>query len=137
MNKGEVDRWLERYVEAWKTYDREQIAELFAEDVSYRYHPYDVPIIGRDEVVDSWLGEGEHAGASTRDEPGTYDARYRAVAIDADVAVAVGTSTYRPEPAGPVTSTFENCFVMRFDAAGRCSEFTEWYVERPASALVV
>jgi len=26
---------------------------------------------------------------------------------------------------------YDNCFVMRFDAAGRCREFTEWYVRRP------
>ena len=27
---------------------------------------------------------------------------------------------------------YDNCFVMRFDADGRCREFTEWYVKRPA-----
>ena len=26
---------------------------------------------------------------------------------------------------------YDNCFVMAFDAEGRCREFTEWYVERP------
>jgi ketosteroid isomerase-like protein len=134
MNKPEVDRWLERYVEAWKTYDRERIAALFAENVSYRYHPYDESIVGRDAVVDSWLGESDQPGASTRDEPGTYDATYRAVAVDGDVAVATGSTSYSSAPDGPTSSTFDNCFVMRFDSSGRCSEFTEWYVERPEPA---
>ena len=40
-------------------------------------------------------------------------------------------STYRDVPDGPVTKTFENCFVMRFDAEGRCREFTEYYLKRP------
>jgi hypothetical protein len=31
-----------------------------------------------------------------------------------------------------VEQVYDNCFVMRFDAAGRCREFTEWFVERPA-----
>jgi hypothetical protein len=48
------------------------------------------------------------------------------------VAVATGFSVYRATPDGPVDRTFDNCFVMRFDAAGRCREFTEWYVERPS-----
>jgi ketosteroid isomerase-like protein len=128
MDKAEVDRWLEAYVRAWKSYDQDEIAALFAEDVSYRYHPYDPPVEGRDAVVESWLGEGDHEGASSRDEPGTYDATYTAVAVDGDVAVATGTSTYTGDP----PRVFHNCFVMRFDADGRCCEFTEWYVQRRA-----
>ena len=133
MDKTEVDRWLRAYVEAWKTYDRDLIGELFAEDVEYRYHPYDDPVQGRDAVVRSWLGEEEYVGASTRDEKGTYDAAYRAVAVDGDVAVATGSSTYFSSPGGPMQKVYDNCFVMRFDLAGRCREFTEWYVQRPGS----
>lgn len=128
VDKTEVDRWLRAYVEAWKSYDRDQIGELFAEDVKYRYHPYDDPVEGRDAVVRSWLGD---AGASTRDKKGTYDAAYRAVAVDGDLAVATGSSSYLSEPGGPVQKVFDNCFVMRFDSAGQCREFTEWYVPRP------
>ncbi len=133
MDRKDVDRWLDAYVSAWKSYDREQIADLFSADVVYRYHPYDEPVSGRDEVVKSWLGEDEHPspGASTRDPEGTYDATYRALAVDSDVAVATGSSSYRGTPDGPIERVFDNCFVMRFDAAGRCREFTEWYIERP------
>jgi ketosteroid isomerase-like protein len=130
VEKDEVDRWLQAYVEAWRTYDREQIAALFSEDVSYRYHPYDEPLRGRDAVVASWLGEGG-ADTSTRDDPGTYDATYRAVAIAGDTAVATGTTIYSLTPGTPPSKVFENCFLMRFDSAGRCREFTEWYMQRP------
>ncbi len=130
MEDESAQRWLDRYLRAWLSYDPQQIAALFTEDVRYRYHPYDEPIVGRDAVVSSWLGEGS-AGASTRDEPGTYDADYAPVAVDGDVVVATGTSRYRESPDGPVVRTYENCFVMRFDAEGRCREFTEFYLERP------
>ncbi len=130
MTREDVDRWLGAYVEAWMTYDRDEVEALFAEGVSYRYHPGDEPITGRDAVVESWLGEGDHPDASDRDEPGTFDASYRAVAVDGDVAVATGTSSYSASPGGPVARVYDNCFVMRFDAEGRCSEFTEWFVQR-------
>jgi ketosteroid isomerase-like protein len=132
MDRQDVDRWLARYVEAWDTYDRERIGALFADDVEYRYHPYDEPVRGREAAVASWLGEGEHEGASTPDEPGTYEASYRAVAVDGDTAVAVGTSTYRTEPGGPIDKIYDNCFLLRFASDGRCREFTEWYMERPS-----
>jgi ketosteroid isomerase-like protein len=133
MDPVQVEAWLRAYVEAWKSYDREAIGALFSDDVQYRYHPYDNPVEGRRAVVESWLGEGEHEGASERDEEGTYDAAYRPMAVDGDVAVATGSSTYLTEPGGPVEKVYDNCFVMRFDAAGRCREFTEWFVKRPGA----
>jgi ketosteroid isomerase-like protein len=133
MERADVQRWLNAYVEAWRAYDRDRIAALFADEIEYRYNPYDEPVRGRDAVVESWLGEGDHKGASTRDEEGTYDAAYEPVAVDGEVAVAIGISTYLSEPGGRVEKVYDNCFVMRFDADGRCREFTEWYMKRPAA----
>ena len=131
MDTVQVEAWLRAYVEAWKSYDREAIGALFSDDVECRYHPYDPPVRGRDAVVDSWLGESDAEGAPGRDEEGTYDASYRAVAVDGDTAVATGRSTYTAGPGGPVDEVFHNCFVMRFDSDGRCREFTEWFMEEP------
>jgi ketosteroid isomerase-like protein len=130
MTKEDVDRWLVAYIEAWNTYDPEQIAALFTQDIAYRYHPYDDPIEGRDEVIKAWRAEGDHPEAGTRDDPGTYEAKYRAVAVDGDVAVATGTSSYKDSADGPVVRVYDNCFVMGFDSDGRCREFTEWFMKR-------
>lgn len=134
-DRARVERWLDAYVAAWKSYDREEIAALFSEDVEYRFHPYDEPVRGREAVVAAWLGESEQEGASERDAPGTYDASYAPAAVDGDVAVATGTSTYASESGGPVTDAYDNCFVLRFDGQGRCSEFTEYFVKRPPERL--
>lgn len=122
MEKQEATQWLERYVGAWKSNDRNDIAQLFSDDAEYRYHPYDEPLRGRDAIVESWLEEP--------DPPGTYDARYEPIAIDGDVAVATGTTTYYDDQ-GSVERIYDNCFVMRFERDGRCREFTEWYQKRP------
>lgn len=134
MDKAEVDRWLGSYVEAWKTYDPDLIGALFADDIKYRYHPYDDPLVGRHAVVGSWVGESDAPGVSARDAPGTYDANYAAIAVDGDSAVATGVTTYYDAPGGSVDRVFHNCFVMRFDGGMRCTEFTEWYMERPPAA---
>jgi hypothetical protein len=131
MDREAAQDWLNRYVGAWISYDPDDISGLFSEDIAYRYHPYDQPIVGRDSVVASWLGELGSGDASTRDEPGTYEAAYSPVAVDGDIVVATGTSRYRELPGGPVVRTYENCFVMRFDGEGRCREFTEYYIRRP------
>jgi len=130
MDRATAQAWLDRYVSAWLSYDANDIAGLFTEDVAYRYHPNDDPIVGRAAVVASWLGESESDVASARDAPGTYSAQYAPVAVDGDVVVSTGTSRYREQPDGPVVRVYDNCFVMRFDAEGRCSDFTEYYVQR-------
>jgi ketosteroid isomerase-like protein len=130
MDHAAAQQWLDRYVAAWKSYDADDIGALFSDDVSYRYHPTDEPVIGRSAVVASWLGEADDESASTRDAPGTFDASYSPIAVDGEVVVATGTSTYLDEPEGAVTKVFDNCFVMRFDDEGRCREFTEYYQKR-------
>ncbi len=131
MDRASAQAWLDRYVAAWLSYDADDIRALFTDDIAYRYHPSDNPIVGREAVVASWLGESDSDGASTRDAPGTYSARYTPVAVDDDVVVATGTSSYSERPDGPIVRTYDNCFVMRFDSGGRCREFTEYYNRRP------
>ena len=131
MDRAGAQAWLDRYVAAWLSYDADDIGALFTDDIAYRYHPSDNPIVGREAVVASWLGESDSDGASTRDAPGTYSARYTPVAVDDDVVVATGTSSYSERSDGPIVRTYDNCFVMRFDSEGRCREFTEYYNRRP------
>jgi hypothetical protein len=126
-----AQNWLDRYVAAWKSYDTAEIAALFSAGVRSRFYPYAARIARRDAVVPGSLAQGPDAQGSTRDEPGTYDAHYAPVAVDGDVVVATGTTTYTETPGGPVTQVFDNCFVMRFDGRARCREFTEYYTKRP------
>ena len=111
--------WLDRYVAAWKSYDREAIGDLWSEDAQYRYHPEDEPVSGRDAIVASWLDE--------RDDPGTYDAHYEPLAIDGENHVASGWSRYFGAD-GQLVDEYWNVYLCRFDEAGRCREFTEWWI---------
>ena len=130
MTRDEVQRWLDDYVAAWRSYDPEAISDLFAEDAEYRYHPWDEPVIGRDAIVADWLGGGSSPSASTRDAPGTYDGKYAPYAVDGDRAVAVGETRYPPEG-----KRYANVYLLEFADDGRCSSFTEWYYrERPSSS---
>jgi hypothetical protein len=126
VTRENAERWLQKYVEAWRSYDPEAIGALFGEDAEYRYHPYDEPVSGRAAIVASWLEEDQ------RDEPGTWQARYDVVAIDGNVAVATGTSTYLT-PGGEIDRVYYNNFVLELDDDGRCKSFTEYYMEKPGS----
>ena len=120
MTHDEVQTWLDAYVEAWRTYEPQSIAALFAEDATYAYHPWDEGedvLRGRDAIVASWLEE--------RDPPGSWQARYRPLLVEGERAVVTGTTDYANG------DTFLNLWVLRFDGDGRCAEFVEWYVAPP------
>ena len=125
MTKAEVDAWLKKYIDAWRSYDHDSITALFTEDIEYRYHPWDEPVVGADTIAKSWVA------ADNRDEPNTWEAEYRCIAVDGDTAVATGHSTYLVAPGGDTRTVYDNCFVMRFTDDGRCRSFTEFFMERP------
>jgi ketosteroid isomerase-like protein len=118
MDHAAFQSWLDRYIAAWRSGDRNDIASLFSVDAAYYFGPYRDPVSGRDAIVDDWTASPDTAGS--------WEAEYRPLAVDGDVAVATGESRYPAEG-----KTYSNIFVCRFDGDGRCTEFREWFMERP------
>jgi ketosteroid isomerase-like protein len=124
VDKSLFQDWLDRYVEAWQSYDADRIAELFSADATYLYHPWDAdPLRGRDRIVSDWV--------DNKDAEGSWRASYSAVACDDDICVATGKSEYLTEDRASVDKTYWNVFVCRFDTDDRCSSFTEYFMEQP------
>jgi hypothetical protein len=125
VDRPAFEAWLERYVDAWRTYDEGTIGELFSEDARYRYHPWDEGeeiIDGREGIVASWLAE--------RDAPDSWRAEYHPWVVAGDDAIAVGVSRYLGPDGVTVEREYHNVFLCRFDADGRCAEFTEYFMRR-------
>jgi SnoaL-like domain len=121
MDRDTFQGWLDRYVEAWRSNDPGAVGELFSEDASYRWNPYDEPTRGRDEIVRAWTTQP--------DAPDAWQASYRVVAVDGDVGVAQGRTDYNERHHNFPGRSYDNIFVCRFDGDGRCREFTEWFME--------
>jgi hypothetical protein len=127
MDHATFQSWLDRYIDAWKLLDRVLIGDLFSPDVRYSFDPFDEAVVGRAAVVAAWLADP--------DEPGSWEADYEVLAIDGDTCVAHGRTRYLTDDRAAVDREFANIFVVRFDADGRCREFTEWYMRRRPEAV--
>ena len=124
MDRQQFQNWLDGYVEAWKTYDPDKIAALFADDVEYRYHPNDQGddvLHGRAAVVANWL--------ENKDPEGTVDAKYTPLAIDGDTYVAHGHSDYFDGPGGPLRDQYFNVYECKFNDKGECTQFIEYWIQ--------
>ena len=122
MTHADVQRWLDRYIAAWSSYDPKAIGDLFTDDAEYRYQPWADPVVGREAIVADWLG--------TKDGPGTWTASYDVWTFDGDRASAVGESRYT-NPDGSFKTLYYNHFQLRFDGHGKCVEFIEYFMELP------
>jgi hypothetical protein len=120
LSRDAFAAWLDAYVAAWRSNDAASIGALFSADASYSYRAGTDVVVGRDAIVAAWLREP--------DDPGTWDAKYEPLAIDGEVHVSVGWSRYLRED-GSLRDEYSNIFVCRFDAAGQCSDFMEWWMK--------
>jgi hypothetical protein len=109
--------WLDRYVGAWRSGVPAEILELFSDDARYSYGPFRDWVVGREAIAAGWLRRP--------DAPGSWEAEYRPLAVDGEVAVAVGETRYADG------RRYSNVFACRFDAEGRCVEFREWFMKEP------
>ena len=126
MNRELLQKWLEDYVEAWRTYEPEKIRNLFSENALYFYSPFDeeTHLRGREAIVADWLKQP--------DSVDSWEAHYVPVAVEGNVGVAQGRTRYF-EPDRSITRQFDNIFVLHFDDAGRCTRFTEWFMQPRSS----
>ena len=113
-----LQAWVDGYVQAWNSNDPAAVGALFSPDAAYHTEPYSQPWQGRDEIVRRWL--------ERKDAPGETEFRWHPLAVDADVAVVQGETVYRDPP-----HTYSNLWVIRLDVDGRCTEFTELWMQHP------
>ena len=122
MDRAGFTAWLHRYVDAWRLNDPIAIGDLFSPDVRYAFGPFDEAVVGRLAVVAAWLDDP--------DDPESWQADYEVLAVDGETFVAHGRTRYLTDDRSAVDREFANVFVCRFDADGRCREFTEYYMRR-------
>lgn len=111
-----LDAWMDQYVLAWSSNETEHIEALFTEDAVYDPQTADGEWDGRDEIVARWQ--------EIEDTEDNWDFEWQPIVENDDLAIIKGRTNYFDPPV-----SYRNLFIIRFDEEGRCSDFTEWYIE--------
>ena len=119
IGADQLTAWVDAYVKAWNSNDPQDIEALFTEDAEYFTDPYSTPWTGRANIVMQWL---EH-----RDKPGETTFDWQPLVVTGEECIVTGETRYPHQ-------TYSNLWVIRLDADGRCSHFTEWWMEQPKKA---
>lgn len=113
-----ADAWVVRYIRAWETNDPDDIRSLFTEDAEYRDGPSTPAWVGHDAILAGWRDQ--------KDDPGTWSFEYELTAVDGDVAIVRGWTSYPTET--QKARRYDNLMVIQLNADGRAREFTDWWV---------
>jgi len=120
MEAAEFQRWLDRYFEAWRSNDPEQVASLFADDARYFVNPYRPPREGREAIVQAWVDGGVQRELRIEYEP---------LAVSGERGLAHWAVSFAEDGS---RREFDGILQLDFDAEGRCLVHREWYATRLA-----
>jgi ketosteroid isomerase-like protein len=115
MERSDVEAWVAGYVRAWRSPGTDELAGIFAPEISYLVSPWHPPVEGIQAVSELW--DAERDGP---DEAFTFASEV--VAVDGDTAVVRAEVEY----SGPDSSRWRDLWVLRFAPDGRCRAFEEW-----------
>jgi ketosteroid isomerase-like protein len=112
MDRDQVMRWVDGYIDAWRTEDAQGVERLFTEDACYRRSPYEESEVGHDAIKAFWLAD---AGE-------TFSVKAEPVAIEGQTAVVRLLVNY----SGSVQQEYRDLWLLEFADDGRVSDFEEW-----------
>lgn len=113
MDRSEVEAWITRYEEAWRSPGTGSLAGLFTADVTYRPSPWAEEIRGFGALATFWEAErdGPDEAFTMVSEP---------VAVEGGIAVARVAVDYGNG------ENWRDLWVLAFAPDGRCARFEEW-----------
>jgi hypothetical protein len=115
VTRAALAEWIAAYERAWRAPGTALLSDLFAAGAAYRAAPFEEPLRGLEEIARFWEDEREGPDEifAMVSEP---------VAVEGDVGVARIGVRY----GDPVSHTYLDLWVVRFDHDGRCTSFEEW-----------
>ncbi len=121
IDTADIDRWLTRYQEAWRTDDPGRVAALFTDKARYHSAPWREPIVGAPAVSDWWRAMGESR------LPWSFDCQV--IARNEDLYVVRAVTRYPEGTDGePGPLEFHNLWLVTL-SGDRAREFVEYFMQ--------
>jgi hypothetical protein len=110
-----LEKWMAAYQRAWRSNSPGDIRAVFAADAAYRPDPWTEAWRGHEAIVLNWLAR--------LDEDGDWTFEWSELVSAGDLFTVTGETRYEDG------TVYSNLWVIRLDAEGRATEFTEWWMD--------
>jgi ketosteroid isomerase-like protein len=116
VSREDVERWIARYEDAWRSGDAEAAAALFTEDCVFRSHPFRGPEDAREYTLRVFADEEE------------VEPRFGEPVVEGDRAAVEYWAAMKEDA---LDLTLAGCLVFRLAPDGRCSELRDVWTTAP------
>jgi hypothetical protein len=115
MTRDDVQQWIDRYVDAWRSSGTAKLAGIFSDNIAYSLSPWRPALQGLSELEKHW----ERSRSGPDEE---FELHNKIVAIDGKTAVVrVEVDYANDDPAH-----WRDLWIVTFDDNGLCCRFEEW-----------
>jgi ketosteroid isomerase-like protein len=116
VSREEVERWVARYEDAWRSGDAESAAALFTEDCVLRSHPFREPEDAREYTLRVFADEEE------------VEPHFGEPVVEGDRAAVEYWAAMKEDA---LDLTLAGCLVFKLAPDGRCSEMRDLWATAP------
>lgn len=118
MQREDFEDWVIRYGVAWEARDGVLAGQLFNEDATYQWTPFDAPLEGREAIVQAWVD----ATATQRD----VRFAHQILGVEGEQGIAHWTSAFTRAATGARVE-IDGILVAEMTEGGKCQRFREWW----------
>ncbi len=115
MTHNDVEKWVDRYVDAWRSSGTSKLASIFSSKINYSVSPWKSALKGLTELERFW-------GQARSGPEEAFRLQSEVVAVESKTAVV----RVEVEYAHDTLSHWRSLWIMTFDENGLCSHFEEW-----------
>ena len=113
LDEGAVTRWVDGYVQAWRSENPTDLDAIFAVDAESYEWPYETEWIGLPAIKEGW-------SARRKWQAGGWMFEWQLAAISGDTFAINGVGRYVE------LGSFSNLWVVTMNADGKCRFFRMW-----------
>jgi len=110
LSTESITNWVDGYLRAWHSNERDDIAALFTEHAEYHEAPFDTAWVGRDAIIEGWRSRWDW-------QQGGWTFDWSITSVSGSTAVITGVGHYTE------LGEFDNVWTVTFDESGRSTRF--------------
>ena len=118
MNEASFDRWLKTYGEVWESQDWRRVTDLYSQDVTYHWTPFEEPKRGHEGIMNA------SRDATSRQRDIRFG--YEVLDVRGDRGIARWWCSFTRVATGRKIN-LDGILIALFDDQGLCREFREWW----------
>ena len=126
LKEADIEKWLQKYKEAWESRNPDQAVNLFADNAQYFLSPFESPFTGKSEIRDYW----EDVPIFQTNNKFQFEVLF----VKENKGFAHCHGTFELVVSGDINE-MDGIFEVEMDENGKCKRLRQWWHQKGVNVL--